>query len=267
MGILGGVLFDIDGVLVTSWKPVPGAAETLEFLDSKDIARAFLTNTTSKTRAQIADALTEVGMPVHADEIITAASLTADYLRETYPGAKTVLINNGDIAGDMPGIEFVEESGDDPDVVVVGGAGPEFTHERLSRVYDWLCRGIPVVAMHRSLMWTTGAGLRIDTGMYLAGMEKASGHKARAIGKPAPLGFQAAAERMGVDPVDVVMVGDDLDNDVLAAQVVGMTGVLVRTGKFQQDVLDRRAKQEFGLQPSHVIDSVATLPEVLRIRG
>ncbi|MGB3371202.1 MAG: HAD hydrolase-like protein, partial [Rhodococcus sp. (in: high G+C Gram-positive bacteria)] len=87
------------------------------------------------------------------------------------------------------------------------------------------------------------------------------------IGKPAPLGFQAAAERMGVDPVDVVMVGDDLDNDVLAAQVVGMTGVLVRTGKFQQDVLDRRAKQEFGLQPSHVIDSVATLPEVLRIRG
>ncbi|MET0702981.1 MAG: TIGR01458 family HAD-type hydrolase, partial [Mycobacterium sp.] len=24
----GGVLFDIDGVLVTSWKPIPGASET-----------------------------------------------------------------------------------------------------------------------------------------------------------------------------------------------------------------------------------------------
>ena len=54
MGSTGGVLFDIDGVLVTAWKPVPGAAETLEYLDSKDIARAFLTNTTSKTRGQIA---------------------------------------------------------------------------------------------------------------------------------------------------------------------------------------------------------------------
>jgi HAD superfamily hydrolase (TIGR01450 family) len=260
MGLIGGVLFDIDGVLVTSWRPVPGAAQTLDYLSSKDIARAFLTNTTSKTRSQIADALTDVGMSVHADEIVTAASLTADYLRDTYPGARTVVVNNGDITG----IEFVDESEGDPDVVVVGGAGPEFTHERLSRVYDWLCRGIPVVAMHRSLMWTTGDGLRIDTGMYLAGMEKASGHKAKAVGKPAPLGFQTAAERMGVDPVDVVMVGDDLDNDVLAAQVVGMTGVLVRTGKFQQDTLDRREKEEFGLQPTHVIDSVADLPDLLR---
>jgi len=64
----------------------------------------------------------------------------------------------------------------------------------------------------------------------------------------------------------VVMVGDDLDNDVLAAQVVGMTGVLVRTGKFQQDVLDRRAQEEFGLQPNYVIDSVADLPGVLQNR-
>ncbi|MGA9870961.1 MAG: HAD-IIA family hydrolase [Rhodococcus sp. (in: high G+C Gram-positive bacteria)] len=261
-----GVLFDIDGVLVTSWKPVPGAAEALDYLDSKDIARAFLTNTTSKTRSQIAEALTEVGMPVHADEIVTAASLTADHLRERYPDARTVLINNGDIVADMPGIDFVDESADDPDVVVIGGAGPEFTHERLSRVYDWLCRGVPVVAMHRSLMWTTGAGLRIDTGMYLAGMEKASGHTAKAIGKPAPLGFLTATERMGADPVDVLMIGDDLDNDVLAAQVVGMTGVLVRTGKFRQDVLDRRAKKEFGLQPNHVIGSVADLPELLENR-
>ncbi|MFN6952099.1 MAG: hypothetical protein ACK4NE_05855, partial [Albidovulum sp.] len=50
---------------------------------------------------------------------------------------------------------FIGPLPDAADVVVVGGAGPEFTHERLSRVYDWLCRGIPVVAMHRSLMWST----------------------------------------------------------------------------------------------------------------
>lgn len=264
MGI-GGVLFDIDGVLVTSWQAVPGAAETLKYLGANDIARAFLTNTTSKTREQIASALRDVGLDVHSDEIVTAASLTADHLRENYPGARVVMINNGAIADDMPGIDFVDES-EEPDVVVVGGAGPEFTHERLSRIYDRLCRGVPVVAMHRSLMWSTGAGLRIDTGMYLAGMEQASGHRAKAVGKPAPLGFRTASERMGVDPEDVVMVGDDLDNDVLAAQVVGMTGVLVRTGKFQQDTLDRRAKDEFGMAPDHVVDSVADVPDLL-VRG
>ena len=29
---IGGVLFDIDGVLVTSWQPIDGAAQTLQVL-------------------------------------------------------------------------------------------------------------------------------------------------------------------------------------------------------------------------------------------
>lgn len=78
--------------------------------------------------------------------------------------------------------------------------------------------------MHRNAVWSTREGLRVDTGVYLAGMEQVSGRKAVAVGKPAPAGFQLAAERMGCEPDQVVMVGDDLHVDVLAAQVVGMTG-------------------------------------------
>lgn len=257
-----GVLFDIDGVLMTSWRPIEGAADAVSVVRRHDISCAFLTNTTSKTREQIAGLLTDAGIEVHADEIVTAATLTADHLRTTYPGARCVLLNSGRIADDLPGVEWVDT---DPDVVVLGGAGEQFTHEALSRVYDWMVRGVPVVAMHRSLMWTTEAGLRIDTGMYLTGMESASGRKATAVGKPAPLGFQASAERMGLDPDQVVMVGDDLDNDVLAAQVVGMRGVLVRTGKFRQDRLDRHSVDQYAMQPAYVVDSVADLPSVLEL--
>jgi HAD superfamily hydrolase (TIGR01458 family) len=262
MSPIGGVLFDIDGVLMSSWQPISGAAETVKILRDHDVACAFLTNTTSKTREQIADALGGSGIEVHADEIVTAATLTADHLRTTYPGARCVLLNSGVIADDLPGVEWVDT---DPDVVVLGGAGEQFTHDALSRVYDWMCQGVPVVAMHRSLMWTNEKGLRIDTGMYLTGMESASGRKATAVGKPAPLGFQTSAERMGVDPDLVVMVGDDLDNDVLAAQVVGMRGVLVRTGKFRQERLDRHARDQYAMQPAFVVDSVADLPGVLDI--
>ena len=35
------------------------------------------------------------------------------------------------------------------------------------------------------------------------------------------------------------MLGDDVANDVLAAQEVGMTGVLVKTGKFREEDLER----------------------------
>ena len=267
---IGGVLFDIDGVLVTSWKPIPGAAEALRSLVDNQIACAYLTNTTTRTRAQIADLLTDAGMAVRADEVITAAVLTADYVRDRYPDARCFLVNSGQIAEDMPGIDIEYSTQFDgvrapetPDVVLLGGAGPEYTHLTLSWIYDWMAQGVPVVAMHRSTAWTTTDGLRVDTGMYLIGMEETSGRKATAVGKPAPEGFLSAASRLGVDAEEMYMVGDDLNNDVLAAQVVGMTGVLVRTGKFRQDTLKRWAADEFAMQPNHVIDSVADLPELL----
>ena len=267
---IGGVLFDIDGVLVTSWKPISGAAKTLGILADNQIARTYLTNTTTRTRRQIAELLTEAGMDVVADEVITAAQLTADYVRDRYPDARCFLVNSGNIGEDMPGIDIVASVDarggpmpDRPDVVLLGGAGPEYDHVTLSWVYDWMAQGVPVVAMHRSTSWTTTDGLRIDTGLYLLGMEEVSGRKATAVGKPAPEGFLASAVRLGVEPDEMYMVGDDLNNDVLAAQVVGMTGVLVRTGKFRQDTLDRWAADEFAMQPNHVIDSVADLPTLL----
>jgi len=262
---IGGVLFDIDGVLVTSWKPIEGAADTLRVLADHQIARTYLTNTTTKTRAQIAELLSDAGMEVAADEVITAAVLTANYVRDRYPGAKCFLVNSGQIAEDMHGVDVVYPGAnpDTPDVVLLGGAGSEYDHVTLSRVYEWMARGVPVVAMHRSTAWNTTEGLRVDTGMYLIGMEQTSGRKATAVGKPAPEGFLAAAARLGVDPEEMYVVGDDLNNDVLAGQVVGMAGVLVRTGKFRQDTLDRWAADEFAMQPNYVIDSVADLPELL----
>ncbi len=266
----GGVLFDIDGVLVTSWKPIPGARETLTALAQHGVPRCYLTNTTTRTRIQIAELLTDAGMAVTPREVITAAVLTAEFVRERYPGACCFLVNSGDIADDLPGIDIVSSADtrggpmpDKPDVVLLGGAGTEYDHVTLSWVYDWMAQGVPVVAMHRSTSWTTTDGLRIDTGLYLLGMEAASGRKATAVGKPAPEGFLASAALIGAEPDEMYMVGDDLNIDVLAAQVVGMTGVLVRTGKFRKEVLDRWAADEFAMQPNHVIDSVADLPEIL----
>lgn len=254
-----GVLFDIDGVLVTSWRPVPGAVDALAELRRRGGVRAFLTNTTSRTCDEIASALGSAGFDVQSGEIVTAARLTTEYLRSTYPGARVMLLNNGDIRADMPEIEFDDR---DPEVVVIGGAGPAFTHEALSRVLELMVRGVPVVAMHRALMWSEVDGLRLDTGAYLPGLEDASGSRIVSVGKPSLAGFLTAAELMGVDPAATVMVGDDFRSDVLPAQRVGMTGVLVRTGKFRQPILDLAVDR-----PDHLVDSVADLPRLLTDLG
>lgn len=249
------MLFDIDGVLVTSWRALPGAADTLRTVRDRGLPRAFLTNTTSRTRADIAAALRECGMDVDVHEIITAAALTAEYLRSRYPGARCLLINHGDVADDLDGLVL---DGEHPDVVVLGSAGPEFDHRTLSRVVELMQQGVPVVAMQSGLTWATADGLRIDTGAYLPGLEAAGGGRVTVIGKPAPTGFTTAAASMGIEPEQAVMIGDDLEGDVLAAQYVGFVGVLVRTGKFRPAVLDAPPRR-----PDHVIDSVADLPGLL----
>lgn len=257
-----GLLFDIDGVMVTSWQALPGAVDAVSELAGRRIPRMFLTNTTSRSRNEIAEALAECGFEVRAEEILTAAKLTAEHVAAAHPGKKVWVLNEGPIAEDMSGLDLTESPGD-ADVVVLGGAGPVFTHERLSKVLELLMDGVPVISMHRSMIWSTAAGLRIDTGVYLEGLEKASGRTIKAVGKPSPLGFRAAVDMLGKDATQIVMVGDDLHNDVLGAQASALTGVLVRTGKFREEALEALRRDEFGPYPDHVIDSVADLPALL----
>lgn len=51
------------------------------------------------------------------------------------------------------------------------------------------------------------------------------------FGKPHPLAYSAAVERLGVRPEEVLMVGDSLDKDVRGALAAGLRAVLLdRTG-------------------------------------
>src|SRR5579862_7111391 len=124
------VLIDIDGVLTVSWQPLPGAVAALEWLRAAALPLALVTNTTSRPRASIAAALAEAGFPVTAADILTAPAIAAAYLKDNHPGARCLLLNSGQISGDLVGITLA--GGDDQapvDVVLVGGAGPEFSYQ------------------------------------------------------------------------------------------------------------------------------------------
>ena len=74
------LLVDIDGVLVVSWEALPGARAAIEVLRSAGVPLRFLTNTTSRTRAGIADGLRRAGFTVADDEVLTATAATAAHL-------------------------------------------------------------------------------------------------------------------------------------------------------------------------------------------
>jgi len=252
------VLLDIDGVLTVSWQPVPGAVEAVARLRAAGFAIALVTNTTSRTRAGMAATLAEAGFAIGPGDIFTAAAITAAYLARNYPGARCALLNSGDIAADLPGVRIMAADDPAPDVVILGGAGPEFSYPALNRVFGYLLDGARLVAMGRNLYWRTGSGLQLDTGAFLAGLEQAAGVRAEVTGKPAAAFFATALAALGADAAQTVMVGDDIEADVLAAQRHGLTGVLVRTGKYRPET-----HRDAPARPDHVIGSVADLPGLL----
>jgi ribonucleotide monophosphatase NagD (HAD superfamily) len=112
--------------------------------------------------------------------------------------------------------------------------------------------------MHRGLYWRTAAGLQLDSGAFVAGLEQAAGIDAEVVGKPAPAFFAAALAHLGASAAGTLMVGDDIENDVLGAQRQGLTGALVKTGKYLP-----RALENASGRPDHVLGSFADVPALL----
>ncbi|MET7521578.1 HAD-IIA family hydrolase [Streptomyces sp. NPDC005248] len=261
IGVSGAALIDIDGVLTVDWQPLPGAVAAMERLRSAGLPLALVTNTTSRTRARIAAKLAGAGFPIGEDDILTAPSVTAAYLREHYPGARCALLNSGDVSEDLAGVTLVdvaEGARGNVDVVVVGGAGDAFGYAALNAAFRHLQCGARLVAMHRNLYWRTSEGLDLDTGAFLPGLERAARVEAEVTGKPAEAFYATALAHLGAVASETLMVGDDIETDVLAAQRFGITGVLVRTGKY----LPETHRSATGT-PDHVLDSFADLPALL----
>lgn len=255
MGEIDGVLLDIDGVLAISWEPLPGAIETLGWMREHDVPFRLITNTTTKTRADLARTLRDVGFDVRDDELVTAVVATAEYLRKNHPGAACFLLSDGDAREDLEGVDLVDL--EDAEVIVLGGASDGFTYPTMNHIFRRLTDGAALVGMHRNLYWKTSDGLELDAGAYIAGLEEATGRTAAICGKPTGPYFDAALAMLGVPRERAVMVGDDIVNDVHGAQVLGIRGALVKTGKF--------LPEDFGKVPAPpdlVLESIADLPEL-----
>jgi HAD superfamily hydrolase (TIGR01458 family) len=251
-----GVLLDIDGVLAVSWEPLRGGIEALGWMRANDVPFRLVTNTTTKTRSDLADTLRGAGFDVRNGEIVTAVVATAEYLRTHHAGQTCFVLSDGDASDDLDGVELGQV--DHADVIVLGGAYDGFTYPAMNRVFRRLMDGAALVGMHRNLYWLTNEGLELDAGAYLSGLEEAIGREAVICGKPTGQYFESALAMLGVPAKQAVMVGDDIVNDVRAAQVLGIRGALVKTGKFLPGDLDKVPKP-----PDFVLETIAELPALI----
>lgn len=247
-----GVLLDVDGVLHVSMSPIAGAASTLRWLKQQNYPFCCVTNTTTSARSTLTRALQALGLPLEPEQLVTAPVATVSYLRRHFAGKRCLLLTKGDTVEDFAGIELVE---DDAEVVVIGGAEELLSYEMMNRIFRMLMNGADLLAMHTNLYWKTSQGLQLDSGPYVYALERASGKRALVVGKPNRAFFEQALLSLAIPAAAAVMVGDDLENDVHAAQQAGLRGILVCTGKHGPT-----SPQLSHVHPDAILPSIADLP-------
>jgi phospholysine phosphohistidine inorganic pyrophosphate phosphatase len=241
-------LFDLDGVFYNDTRPIPGGSEAIARVRAHHFPFRFITNTTSRSRAALARKLGTFGIEAEAADIFVPAAAAARFLREH--NASGVFFVTGDSRAELA---EAREDTQQPDYVVVGDLGDDWTWTKLNQALRYLLNGAQLIALGMTRYWHADDGPRLDVGPIAAALAYATGQEPIVLGKPAAGFFQLAARDLGVAPQDCVMVGDDIVTDIGGAQAVGMRGILVRTGKFRPGDLSG------AVQPEAVLDSIANL--------
>ncbi len=146
---------------------------------------------------------------------------------------------------------------DEPEAVVVGDLGPDWSFERLNAAFRQLLGGARLVALQRNRYWLTPDGLTIDAGAFVAALEYAASVQAVVVGKPSREFFRLAAASLPPGATPALVVGDDVETDIAGARAAGLPAALVRTGKFRDETLAAAPDQ-----PDLVLDSAARLVDL-----
>jgi HAD superfamily hydrolase (TIGR01458 family) len=254
---MAAILLDVDGVFHVSGQPIAGGADAVRRLRAQGHRIRFVTNNTTRTRAQQAEALRGMGLEVDDEELQTTALAAARALAKK----RVLALTMHAIVGELEGVELV---GEDAEAVLVGGVDetPEsnlvFSFMNLARAFHELQAGAELYCLHKNRWWQTKDGPLLDAGAFVAGLEYAADTEAIVLGKPSTAYFEAALEALDAEPNMTWMVGDDIEADIAGAQAHGMRTVLVRTGKFRPDTVERGR-----VRPDGIVSSIAHLPEWL----
>ena len=256
---MAAILFDLDGVLYESDKAIDGAADTIRWFNENHIAHLFLTNTTSKSRAELVTKLASFNIKTNADNFLTPPIAATQWLRNQNIKSIALFVPEA-TKEEFSEFKICNDNEDSVDALVIGDLGTQWSFEIMNQIFRLLIDNplSSLIALGMTRYWRTNSGLQLDVGPMIKAFEYATGKTAIVTGKPATEFFQSAISLLGKQD-EIIMIGDDIRSDIEASQQAGLKAIQVRTGKFTDRDLT------IGIKPDAILDSIAQLPDWWKI--
>ncbi len=246
-----GVLFDMDGVIYHGTQRLDGV---LEFLNWLEYPYLFVTNNSTRTPETVVERLAKMNIAAKSEQILTSSLAAALYLRRiTQPGTHVYIIGETGLHTALTEIGFVITD-DSPEYVVVG-LDHEFNDEKLKTAAAAIQNGATLIATNTDRAIVTEKGVQPGTGTIVAKVEEVAGQKAAMVmGKPERRIFEMAAQRLGLEAHQLMMIGDNLETDIQGGQAAGLMTVLVLTG-----ITSLADAQQSTIEPDFVMADLSEL--------
>jgi len=224
-------LLDLDGVLyVGKQRPqLLGGLQLTERLRNLQKKVIVLTNSSTDTREQLAQKLSVLGFDITLDEIVSSSYLTGQFLKEKYGNADFFLVGERGFRDELEAAGHRCKEEGTVDVVVVG-TDRQLSYDKLDKGVQLLRGGAKLVASHVARVYMSDGSVKLATGPIAKALEYGSGKKIIAIGKPSAYMFRIALRIGEAIPGESVMVGDQIDTDILGAKRAGIFSILTLTG-------------------------------------
>ncbi len=245
-------LTDMDGVLVHEERAIPGAAELIQHWRDQEIPYLVLTNNSIFTARDLSARLAASGIEVPEDRIWTSALATAAFLKQQKPGGSAFVIGEAGILTALHDAGYVMTESN-PDFVVVGETR-NYSFEAITKAIRLIIGGARFISTNPDATGPSPEGPVPATGSINALITNATGKRPYIVGKPNPMMFRSALNKIGAHSHNTGMIGDRMDTDVIAGMEAGLHTVLVMTG-----ISDRTEIERFPFRPDEVLPSVAQL--------
>ncbi|MEO9901318.1 TIGR01459 family HAD-type hydrolase [Nisaea sp.] len=233
-----GFIFDVWGTLYDGGNAFPEALETVRALADMDKKILVLSNS-PRIPAIVEERLTGIGFDLSwFTEVVTSGGMVADIVGSRRDAASAALgervlwLGRSRFPDTVPDGSFkVVDSVEDADWIL--NAGPESTESRLEdyeiQLSASIARNLPMICANPDKSVIHGGARHICAGAMAERYEEIGG-TVRYFGKPYPEIFARCLDRIGLPAERVLVVGDNLETDILGANRTGVASLLLGCG-------------------------------------
>ena len=246
-----GVILDMDGVIYKGDSAIKSAIRAIKIWNNNNIRICFLTNNSTKNQLQFAKKLKLMGLIVKKKSIISTSVATANYLKENFKlNTKIYVIGSMSLKKAVFNQGFISNNIDAK--VVVVGLDIKISYNKIHLASKLVRNGAILIGTNPDKLFPSEKDFKPGAGTIIQSIKAASyDAKSINIGKPNSYFVNTAIRYLGLNKKNVILIGDQLETDILAANNSNITSVLVKTG-----VKNNNKK----IKPSLSVNSLMELP-------